>query len=113
MKAESRFMVEVEEFAWGTARERERANRGKVCVLLGKGGRVVCRRRKSVTLEPVNAAMVGVLRYDVEDAAGAAGALGAIGGKQLVPLDVYEFAKARQYCARAVLVKMAAAGGSS
>lgn len=100
MNGEVRLMLELDEFAWSVARERERINRGKVCVLVGPGGRVVCARRRSTTLEPASASMVGVRRYETQDAAGAAIALSIIAGRNVIPVDVYDFAKGRQYCAR-------------
>lgn len=105
MNGEVRLMLELDEFAWSVARERERINRGKVCVLVGPGGRVVCARRRSTTLEPVSASMVGVRRYEAQDAEGAAVALSIVSGKKVVPVDVYEFAKGRQYCARRDLLR--------
>lgn len=118
MNAEVRLMLELDEYAWSITRERERINRGKVCVLVGPGGRVVCAHSRSTTsgqlrsttttLEPVTATMVGVCRYEAEDSAGAAAALSIVAGKKVVAIDVYEFAKARQYCARRTLQQQGA-----
>lgn len=105
--AETRFKIQTDEFAWGAAREAARPLRGRVSLLVDVSGAVVCSWRNAIVLQHVSPAMNSALRYDAEDASELADELSKRTGRALVAVGLYDYAKARQYGARAALRKLA------
>lgn len=106
--AEKLFLAGLQEFSWAGVREAMRPLRGKVSVLVGPGGRVIYRSGPVIGLRPIGAHdfATRATRFEAEDAAGAAEALSKRIHRPLTAVDVYEFAKARQYVERARLASM-------
>lgn len=109
MNHEQRFNLDLERLAWSCARERFRASRDQLFILvLTDKPMVVSRKGRYLFAHSPTSAMHHVVFYDgVEAASDAALELAKLKSGEVAfePVPAYEYAKAREYSCRLALAK--------